>query len=148
MDDARAPANEGGQGDQPELRDLLPQRLARWARRATLVLGLGGVVVALLKLDTCWVAPGMNTVEEIPAGSWLLLDRWCSGLRVGSDVVVATPHGELVSRVSAVSDGVVSIRHPNPDATWGDSRLFGPLPREQVRGTVLVAFAPGGAGAR
>ena len=124
------------------VRDLLPQRLTRLVRRATLAVGLAAVLGALVKFDTCWVAPGMNTVEEIPAGSWLLLDRWSSGLRVGSDVVVETPHGELLSRVSALQGETVSILHPNPTATWGDSRLFGPLPLADVRGTVLVAFAP------
>lgn len=123
-------------------RDLLPQRLARAARRTTLALGCAVVFGALVKLDTCWVAPGMNTVEEIPPGSWLLLDRWRSGLRVGSDVVVETPHGELVSRVSALDEASVTILHPNPAATWGDSRLFGPLPLAQVRGTILAAFRP------
>lgn len=129
-------------------RELLPQRLARVARRVTVAIAGVALVVALAKFDTCWVAAGMNTVEEIPAGSWLILDRWHGGLRVGSDVVVETPHGELVSRVSAIGDGVVSIRHPNPAATWGDSRLFGPLPLTQVRGTVMVTFAPSAKGAR
>lgn len=122
--------------------NLLPQRLARIARRATLALGLVAVCWFLLKFETRWVPLGMNTIAEVPGGSWVILDRWTTGLRVGSDVFVNTPHGELVSRVSALDDDSITITHPNPEATWGDSRAFGPIPRDQVLGTIVVAFAP------
>ena len=72
----------------------------------------------------------------------MVLDSWLSGMRVGSDVMVETPHGLLVSRVSGIEGDEVTITHPNPDATWGDSRTFGALPIEQVQGTILVVFAP------
>lgn len=123
-------------------KDLLPQRLARVARRLTLGMALVAFAVFLFKFDTRWVPPGMNTVDGIPGGSWVVLDSWLSGLRVGSDVMIETPHGLLVSRVSAIDGDEVTITHPNPDATWGDSRTFGALPIEQVQGTVLVVFAP------
>ena len=126
-------------------RDLLPQRLARTARRLTLVIGLCAVVVILFKFETRWVPAGMNTVDGVPGGSWVVLDRWCSGLQVGSEVFVSTPHGDLVSRIASLSNDEVTIQHPNADATWGDSRHFGALPRERVLGTIVVAFAPAAA---
>ncbi|MCK5941174.1 MAG: S24/S26 family peptidase [Planctomycetes bacterium] len=136
-----APAQQQDQ-DEPATAQPLPQRLARLARRATIVVGLGTAAWFLLKFDTRWVPAGMNTMLDIPAGSWVIVDRWSSGLRVGSDVFIETPHGELVSRVAALPEGAVVIEHPNPDATWGDSRVFGELPRSQVLGTIVVAFAP------
>lgn len=123
-------------------RDLLPQRLARIARRVTLGIALVAVVWCLFKFETRWIQPGMNTMDEVPGGSWVLLDRWATGLGVGSDVLVMTPHGEVVSRVSALDDETISIRHPNPTATWPDSGAFGPLQRDQLLGTIVAAFAP------
>ncbi|MFN3240412.1 MAG: hypothetical protein ACE37K_02745 [Planctomycetota bacterium] len=141
-DSAAEPRPDDGSAPEVDARPLLPQRLARIARRATLVLGLVAVAWFLLKFETRWVPPGMNTITEVPGGSWVILDRWTTGLRVGSDVFVRTPHGEQVSRVKALDAETVTIEHPNPDATWGDSRVFGPLPREQILGTIVVVFAP------
>lgn len=142
MSEPDAGAQTENENDEPRSQGLLPQRLARIARRATLVIGLLAIGWFLMKFETRWVPPGVNTIAEVPAGSWVILDRWTTGLRVGSDIYCVTPHGELVSRVSAIDGDQVSIQHPNPEATWGDSRLFGPIPREQVVGTIVVAFAP------
>ena len=137
-----------GDGEQPgdgPARQLLPQRLARLARRATAAFALGALTVFLIKYDTRWVPVGMNTIDAVPGGSWVVVDRWCSGMRVGSDVFIETPHGELVSRVEALAEESVRIRNPSAASTWGDSRVFGPLPIEDVVGTIVVVFAPEGA---
>jgi type IV secretory pathway protease TraF len=131
-----------------ELRAAAPLRIARLARRATVLIGAVAVGWFLWKFDTRWVPPGMNTNPDVPAGSWVLLDRYATGLRVGSDVFVETPHGELVSRVTALDPQTVTIRHPDPRATWGDSELFGPLDRSQVLGTIVVTLAPSNEGGR
>ena len=137
-----------GDGVQPcrsPVRQLLPHRLARIARRATAVFALGSLILFLIKYETRWVPLGMNTVEAVPGGSWVVVDRWCSGMRVGSDVFVETPHGELVSRVEALAADSVRVRNPSPASSWGDSRDFGPLPIEDVVGTIVVVLAPDGA---
>ncbi|HEB52865.1 MAG TPA: hypothetical protein ENI87_06395 [bacterium] len=96
----------------------------------------------VLMFDTRWVPAGMGTIPEIPPGSWVIVDRWASGLRVGSDVFVATPHGVLLSRVSRLTADEVEITHPNRRSGWVDSAVFGPLPRANVQATVVAVFRP------
>ena len=123
---------------------LQPTTIAMWVRRATLVFGVVAGSWFFLKFGTRWVPAGMNTVPNIPAGSWVVVDRWASGLRVGSDVFIDTPHGELLSRVSALTDDEVRISHPYLHSGYGDSAQFGALPRSHVRATVVVVFTPDG----
>ena len=138
-----AAEQEGRGGGAPRsTRELLPHRLARTARRATMLIGVAAVVGFLVKFETRWVPAGIDTVADIPGGSWVLLDRWRSGLRVGSKVFVTTPHGDLVSVVESVEQRAVTIRHPNPRASFGDSRMFGAISMEDVIGTVVVALPP------
>lgn len=121
-----------------------PTQLAKYVRRGTLLLAVVSGLWFFLKFGTQWVPASMNTVPEIPPGSWVVVDRWASGLRVGSDVFIETPHGELLSRVSALREDEVEITHPGEGASYGDSSVFGPLPRKNVRSTVVVVFAPDG----
>jgi len=48
----------------------------------------------------------------------------------------------LLSRVAELSDDTVVIQHPAAHSGFGDSDIFGPLPRANVRSTVVVVFAP------
>ncbi|MFT4841974.1 MAG: hypothetical protein ACI8UD_000221 [Planctomycetota bacterium] len=123
---------------------LQPTTVAKWVRRSTLVFAVVCGLWFFLKFGTQWVPAGMNTVTEIPAGSWVVVDRWASGLRVGSDVFIDTPHGELLSRVTELRDDEVVISHPAKHSGYGDSALFGALPRANVRSTIVVVFAPDG----
>ena len=123
---------------------LQPTTIARWVRRATLVFAVIAGSWFFLKFGTRWVPAGINTVPEIPAGSWVVVDRWASGLRVGSDVFIDTPEGELLSRVSELRDNEVVITHPTRHSGYGDSSEFGALTRNQVRATVVVVFPPDG----
>lgn len=128
-------------------RGVDPLRLARVVRRISVV---GGVVLGtwfLLQFGSRWVPARMDTVPSIPPGSWCIVDRWATGLAVGSDVFVATPNGELLSRVVALTADEVVVQHPNSATRWPDSRAFGPLPRRAVRATVLVVFRPDDAAA-
>lgn len=121
---------------------LQPTDIARWARRATIVFAVVAGTWFFLQFGTRWVPRGMYTVPEIPPGSWIIMDRWCSGLRVGSDVFIDTPDGEVLSRVSELRDDLVFIRHPSPGTGIGDSTKFGGLPRESVQAVVVVVFPP------
>jgi len=119
-----------------------PLRYARWLRRVVLLTAVLMLAWFFLKFTTRWVPIGMNTVPTMPAGSWLLCDRWSSGLRVGSTVFVDAPFGELLTRVSKMTDEQVWVQNPNDEAAYPDSDEFGPLPIEAVRATVVVTFAP------
>lgn len=125
---------------------LQPTQVARWVRRATLVFAIVAGLWFALKFSTRWVPASMNTVPSIPAGSWVITDRWASGLRVGSDVFVTTPFGEMLSRVTKLSDDELEVVHPNPQSSWPDSLDFGALPRSNVQSTIVVVFAPEGEG--
>ena len=122
--------------------DLLPHRLARVAKRVTIVIGVLALAVFVLKFDTRWVPSGMDTVDAVPGGSWVILDSWRSGMRVGSNVLIETPQGLLVSQISGIDGDSVTTQHPNADSVYADSRRFGAIPIEQVQGTILVAFPP------
>ncbi|MFK7740952.1 MAG: hypothetical protein AB8H80_11575 [Planctomycetota bacterium] len=138
MTDREANADEPAR---PRVSDAIaPLRWARRIRRATMVVGILGAVWFFVQFKTCWVPRGMATVPSLPAGSWLVLDRWSMGLRVGSHVMIETPHGELLSRVSKLDDDEVWIEHPNARSGYGDSAMFGALPRTAVDGVVVVSF--------
>lgn len=120
-----------------------PARLARWIRRATWISALAFVVWMFASFGTKWVPAGMDTVPTIPAGSWCVVDHRRSSVKVGSDVFFASPDGPMMlSRVTALDDRTVTVQHPNAAAAFPDSRVFGPLPRERLLGTVLVALPP------
>ena len=120
------------------------QRVARWLRVSLVVALIALSVWFLSKFGTRWVPAGMVTMPSVPPGSWCIVDRWSSGLRVGSDVFIETPLGEVVSRVVELDAEQVVIEHPNPRSGWLDSRDFGALPRANVRATIVVTFAPEG----
>lgn len=120
-----------------------PLSLARRLRRWTVGLAVLGFTWFLLKFGTAWVPANMDTVPSVPPGSWVIVDRWSSGLRVGSDVFVATPAGRLLTRVAALDDETVTVLHPNGASAWPDSKHFGLLRRDQVESTVMVVFLPG-----
>jgi hypothetical protein len=119
-----------------------PARLARHVRRTTLLLAVGLGVWASAVLGTEWVPPGMRTVPTIEPGALCLVDRRASAAAVGRDVFVEVGGVRLLSRVAAVAGDELTLRNPDPLAPYPDSRAFGPVSRRQVRGTVLVVFAP------
>jgi hypothetical protein len=120
-----------------------PQSFARRLRRWTTVVAVLACTWFLLQFGTAWVPEGMDTVPEAPPGSWCIVDRWCVGLRVGSDVFVDTPDGRMLSRVAALDAETVTLLHPNAASRWPDSKHFGPVPRRQVHSTVMVVFPVG-----
>lgn len=121
---------------------VMPTDVARWVRRGTLVLGVIALTWFFLQFSTRWVPLGMYTIPHIPPGSWVILDRWCTGLRVGSDIFVETPDGEVMSRVREIRDDQVFVEHPNPGSGIPDSAEFGGLPRANVKAVIVVVFPP------
>jgi hypothetical protein len=119
-----------------------PLRLARFVRRATFVGAALAGTWFFLQFGSRWVPEGMDTVPSIPPGSWCVVDRWSMGLRVGSDVFVRTPAGELLSRVAAIDARGIELEHPNPASVHPDSADFGPIARDSVLATVVVVFPP------
>ncbi|MCB9878568.1 MAG: hypothetical protein H6835_13305 [Planctomycetes bacterium] len=117
-----------------------PIRAARLVRRVTFVVGIAGVAWFFARFTTRWVPNGMDTNPALPPGSWCIVDRWASGLRVGSDVFCETPQGPMLTRVTQLDGDEVFVVHPNPESVWVDSRSFGPIRRSDVQGVVVVGF--------
>jgi type IV secretory pathway protease TraF len=122
-----------------------PVRAAKVLRRVTVAIAAVLFTWFALQFGSAWVPANMDTVPAVPAGSWCIVDRWATRLRVGNDVFVDTPAGPMLSRVAALDADTVTVLHPNADSRWPDSRSFGPLPRRAVTSTVLVVFPPDGA---
>lgn len=123
-----------------------PIRATHWLRRATWIAAAVLFAWFFLRFGTRWVPAGMNTIPDLAPGSWCIVDRWASGLRVGSDVFVDGPDGVVLSRVTALDADTVTVQHSNPSAAWPDSRTFGPLPRRAVLATVMVVLPPASQG--
>ena len=118
-------------------RVLLARRIRRW----TLVLGIAALVAGYFLFGARWVPADMDTVPAIPPGSFCIVDKRTSAVRVGSHVFVEVPgSGVVLSRVATRTSESLTVRHPNPASRWPDSRTIGSLPLAAVRGTVLGAF--------
>lgn len=120
-----------------------PARIATWIRRTTAVCAAALAIWVFTVLGTEWVPRDMDTVPDIPPGSWCVLDRRQSRVAVGSDVFVDVPGlGLVLSRVVELGPDTVTVRHPNAASSVPDSRTFGALPRRCIRGIVRVALPP------
>jgi type IV secretory pathway protease TraF len=117
---------------------------AKRLRRVTSWLAAVAFAWFLLQFGAAWVPAGMNTVPAAPPGSWVIVDRWSIGVRVGSHVFVDGPDGRVLSQVAQIDGDSLRIEHPDPGASHRDSRAFGPLPRSALAGTVIVVFPPEG----
>ncbi len=119
-----------------------PMAVAAWVRRGTLGVAVLAFVWCFIKVGSERVPANMDTVPSAPPGSWCLVDRFASGLHVGSDVFVETPAGRLLSRVASLDADSVTVLHPSRTKAWPDSTQFGPLPRQCVLSSVMVVFPP------
>ena len=117
-----------------------PIQLTRVVRRATVVIGLVAVIYGFVRYGTEWVPEHTHTNDELPGGTWLLVDTWTGGLKPGADVLVDTPHGLMVSRATGVGEGTVFVEHPADPSSHPDSRAFGWLPRSAVQGIVIAGL--------
>jgi len=117
-----------------------PIRVGRRLKRWTVVVAVVVFTWFFLQFGTAWVPAGMDTMPEAPPGSWCIVDRWSTGLRVGSDVFVDGPRGPVLSRVASIDGDDLYLLHPNGASLHPDSRNFGPVRRADVRSTVMVVF--------
>lgn len=120
-----------------------PHRFGRALRRLTLPFA----VIAGLWFWTCFgaiqVPKGMDTMPHVPPGSVCLVDKRSDRVQERHEVFVEVPGGGTVlSRVVQITpEGLVVVQHDAATSSLPDSRAFGPLPREAVRGIVLCVFA-------
>lgn len=119
-----------------------PMRYAKWIRRGTVIAAVVTFAWFFLRFGTQWVPRGMDTVPELPPESWCIVDRWASGIAVGSVVFYEGPLGLMVGRVSEVDEQSFAVRNDNEASRVPDSNSFGKLPRSAVRGIVVGALQP------
>ncbi|MCA8976759.1 MAG: S24/S26 family peptidase [Planctomycetes bacterium] len=125
-----------------EVRALSRERLAKRLRRITLVVGVSLGIWAYLCWGARWVPIGMDTVPAIPPGSFCVVDKRASTVKIGSHVFIELPGvGVVLSRVTARNGDRIRIEHPNVDSSYPDSRTLGEVPVSAVTGTVLGAFS-------
>jgi hypothetical protein len=119
-----------------------PQRFARALRRLTLPFAVIAGIVFWQMYGVIRVPEGMDTIPSIAPGSTCLVAKSGSKAMVGHEVFCDVPDGGTVlSRVTEITaDGRLVLRHDHVESRLPDSRAFGPVSRESVRGVVLVVF--------
>lgn len=116
-------------------------RIARRVRQLTLIGALAAGIWVFTCFGTRWVPPGMDTVPEVPPGSYCILDKRQASVKVGSNVFVDVPGtGVLLSRVDTLDGIAITLHNPNPLSQMPDSRALGPVPLRCVVGVVLGVF--------
>lgn len=130
-----------------EDRALGKERLARRIRRWTLVIAIILAIAMYACFGARYVPPRMDTVPDIPAGSFCVIDKRRSTVQAGSHVFLELPgHGVVLSRVESRDGDRLRIVHPNGASAVPDSRTLGALSIDVVIGTVLGAFKPNAGG--
>ncbi|MEX2458220.1 MAG: S26 family signal peptidase [Actinomycetota bacterium] len=86
------------------------------------------------------VVAGESMVPTLAPGSFVVATER-GPVRPGAVVVVARGELEAVKRVASVEDGLVTVLGDNPEHST-DSREFGPVPAEAVRGVVRAVYWP------
>lgn len=88
------------------------------------------------------IVVGPSMLPTLAEGDRLLV-RQVRELRLGDVVVFTSPveGGVLVKRVAALAPGEVTVVGDNEGAST-DSRHFGPVRRESVRGVAVYRYAP------
>lgn len=119
-----------------------PQRFARALRRLTLPFAVVAGIVFWQMYGVIRVPEGMDTIPGIAPGSTCLVARSGGKAMVGHEVFCDIPDGGTVlSRVMEITaDDRLVLRHDHADSRLPDSRAFGPVARDSVRGVVLVVF--------
>lgn len=111
--------------------------------RRLLLLVLGGS--ALVAVVRRWrpfpaVVAGDSMVPTLVAGSFVIATER-GPVRQGTVVVVARGELEAVKRVASVDGDSITVLGDNPAAST-DSREFGPVPIDTVRGVVRAVYWP------
>lgn len=118
------------------------RNLGRKIRRLALFV----VAVALVYFFVCYgtytVVPGMDTIPQYPPGTTCIIQKNPGSVPVGSVVLIEVENGAgLLSRVAAVRDGTITIRHDNRESVFvnHEERSY---PIDRVRGLVLAGLLP------
>ena len=124
-------------------------------REKKLILQLAAVFTVLLVLialctqfvATPWTVNGESMAPTLRSGDRVLVDLWSYRSRrpaTGEPVLLRGPGPVLMVKRVATGDpppGFLHVLGDNPDASV-DSRQFGPIPREAVRGRVFFRYWP------
>ena len=117
-----------------EVRALSRERLAKRLRRITLVVGVSLGIWAYLCWGARWVPIGMDTVPAIPPGSFCVVDKRASTVKIGSHVFIELPGvGVVLSRVTARNGDRIRI-----ESAHGEIETEAKLTDEVVAGTIAV----------
>ncbi len=119
-----------------------PQKIASALRRLTLPVAVIAGIVFWQMYAVIRVPAGMDTMPHIAPSSVCLVARSGKTAKVGHEVFCEVPDGGTVlSRVQEVTaDDRLVLRHDYAASRLPDSRVFGPVMRDAVRGVVLVVF--------
>jgi len=129
-----------------------PARWARVVRRLVLPIMVLCVVALWLSFGWATIPQGMDTLPgaqqgeqrmpSVPPGSQCLIDKWTSSVRVGSAVLFEHEDRVLLSRVVAVREDGMVVRHDNERSAIPDSDDIGTIPWKAHVGTILSVFPP------
>jgi hypothetical protein len=119
-----------------------PNRLRPWVMRGGLLATFVVAVLLFTNYGTFRVPDGMDTMPELPPGSFCLIQKEPREVRVGAVVLFRVPGGGmLLSRVAAVHDHGVVVAHDATDSRFGQLQgdAIGVVPFTELAGLVLYA---------
>jgi nickel-type superoxide dismutase maturation protease len=114
---------------------------------ATLLVLLAMIVLCTRFIAIPWTVDGTSMAPTLSQGDRVLVDLWTFRRRppeAGEMVLLDGPGAvRMVKRVSNArpENGFVHVLGDNPDSSV-DSRQFGPVPREAIRGRVFFRYWP------
>ena len=114
---------------------------------ALLAILLAGIYLATAFIATPWIVSGSSMEPALAPGELVLVDLWSyrhRPPRTGEIVLVAsrTPGGSpLVKRVASVREDRLWLLGDNSGRSV-DSRDFGPVPVDRVRGRIVWRYWP------
>ncbi len=122
-------------------------RTLQWAgriRRAMLPLAIVLGVLLWWNYGTLTVPRGMDSMPDYPPGTLCIIAKEPGNLAVGQVVFVDLGGGTVLTRITALDEETVTVRHDADDSALPDSDEVGPLPRSAVRALLLTAFRSDG----
>ena len=125
-------------------RSVLPwnMRAARMVKRLALPFMLGGVVLLWMQYGVLTVPDGMDTMPDThPPGTRCLVEKTPRRVPVGAVIFVDVRGGTMLSRVDALTEGGIMLKHDNTHSRFADLQER-PVPLSAVRGLVLVSLSP------
>lgn len=120
----------------------------RWLALLVVLAATAVVIRAIARRFTRYEVVGPSMLPAYRPGDWLIVDQWAYRHRPPrpGDLVLAAdprePSRTLLKRVTRVeADGATWLEGDNPSAST-DSRHFGPVAPEELRGRVVCRYWP------